>query len=189
MGVLDDYKHYTDIYRPMVVKADVIEQANDYKKVGLLMVQKALSVTGAVEADDEVRIAQVGADRIYSLSTSIRVQEIADYGEPSQHALPEDHGPGYVWRTFNITRLQERDGGVYMELEMLALSRGIPLMLRWLIQPLAERLPRNILQVTLQDTRDAVSEEMKMTSLKTQRMAQATATRSASVARHTECNL
>jgi hypothetical protein len=54
MGVLDDYKHYTDIYRPMVVKADVIEQANDYKKVGLLMVQKALSVTGAVEADDEV---------------------------------------------------------------------------------------------------------------------------------------
>ena len=75
--------------------------------------------------------------------------------------LPEDYGPGYVWRTFNITRLRERDGGVYMELEMLALSRGIPVMLRWLIQPLAERLPRNILQVTLQETRDAVSQKMK----------------------------
>jgi hypothetical protein len=161
MGMLDDYKHYMDIYKPMVVKANVIEETNDYKKVGLLMVQKALSVTGAVEADDEVRIAKVSADRIYSLSTSVRVQEIADYGEPSQHALPEDHGPGYVWRTFNITRLEQRDGGVYMELEMLALSRGIPVVLRWLIQPLAERLPRDILQVTLQETRDAVSQKMK----------------------------
>jgi hypothetical protein len=48
-----------------------------------------------------------------------------------------------------------------MELEMLALSRGIPVMLRWLIQPLAERLPQNILQVTLEQTRDAVSQKMK----------------------------
>jgi hypothetical protein len=177
MGVLDDYKRYTDIYRPMVAKANVIEQTNNYEKVGLLMVQKALSVTGAAETDDEVRVAKVGDDRIYSLSTSVRVREIADYGKPNQHALPEDHGPGYVWRTFNITRLEQRDDGVYVELEMLALSRGIPALLRWLIQPLAEHLPRDILQATLQDTRDAVSQVMKMTSLKTQRTALAAATR------------
>jgi len=177
MGLLDDYKRYVDIYRPMVVKANLIEQTNDYEKVGLLMVQQALSVTGAVETDDEVTIAKVDEDRIYSLSTSVRVQEIADYGKPNQHALPEDQGPGYVWRTFNLTRLEQRDGGVYVELEMLALSRGIPALLRWLIQPLAERLPRNILQATLQDTRNAVTQEMKMTSLKTQRTAQVAATR------------
>ena len=44
-----------------------------------------------------------------------------------------------------------------MEMEMIGMSRGIPVLLRWLIQPLAERLPRNVLTETLRETRDAVS--------------------------------
>ena len=125
------------------------------------MMQKAYSVTAAVETDNEIQITRLGADRAYSLSTSVRVQEIADYGKPSEHVLPEDHGPGYVWRTFSVTRLEQRDGGVYVEMEMIGLSRGIPWAFRWLIQPLAERLPRNILRTTLKDTRDAVNKQMK----------------------------
>ena len=137
------------------------------------MMRKAYSVTSAVETDDEIKIARLGAGRAYSLSTSVRVQTIADYGEPSEHVLPEDHGPGYVWRTFSVTRLEQLDGGVYIEMEMIGMSRGIPLAFRWLIQPLAERLPRSMLMTTLQDTRDAVSQETKSVSLKAQAMAQA----------------
>ena len=177
MGVLGDYERYKDFYRPMVVKARLLEQTPDYQKLTLLMMQKAFSVTGAVETDDEVQIVRLGADRAYSLSTSLRVQEIADYGQPSKHTLPENHGPGYVWRTFNVTRLEQRDDGVYVEMEMLAMSRGIPVAFRWLIQPLAERLPRNILLATLKDTRDAVSQEIKAASLKTRTKAQAAARR------------
>jgi hypothetical protein len=176
-GVLDDYERYKDIYKPMVVKARLLEQTHDHEEVSLLMMQKAFSVTGAVETDSEVQIAKVGADRVYSLSTSVRVQEIADYGQPSEHALPEDHGPGYVWRTFTVTRLEQRDGGVYAEMEMIGMSRGIPVTLRWLIQPLAERLARNILLAMLQETRDAVSQEIQAASLKTQSVAQAAAPR------------
>ena len=91
------------------------------------MLQRAYSVTAAVETDNEVDIARLGADKAYSLSASVRVQEIADYGQPNEHPLPVDHGPGYVWRTFIITRLEERDGGVYVEMELIGLSRGIPL--------------------------------------------------------------
>ena len=54
---------------------------------------------------------------------------------------------------------------------------GIPVAFRWLVQPLAERLPRNILLATLKDARDAVSQEIKAASLKTQTMAQAAARR------------
>ena len=64
-----------------------------------------------------------------------------------------------------------------MEMEMIGMSRGIPVLLRWLIQPLAERLPRNTVQATLQDTRDAVSQEINAALLKTQSMAQAVAPR------------
>ena len=177
MGVLGDYEHYQDFYRPMVVKARRLEETPDHQKLAMLMTQKAFSVTGAVETDNEIQIARLGAGRAYSLSTSVRVREIADYGKPSEHALPEDRGPGYVWRTFNVTRLEQRDDGVYIEMEMIGMSRGIPVLLRWLIQPLAERLPRDTVQATLQDTRDAVSQEIKTVSLKTQTLAQTGARR------------
>ena len=131
------------------------------------MTQKALSVTGAVETDNEIQIARLGAGRAYSLTTSVRVREIADYGKPSEHALPEDHGPGYVWRTFNVTRLEQRDDGVYIEMELIGLSRGIPWAFRWLIQPLAERLPRNILRATMNETRDALNQRINAATLET----------------------
>jgi hypothetical protein len=177
MGVLDDYGRYKDFYRPMVVKSKLLAQTHDHEKVTLLMVQKAYSVTAAVETDNEVDIARLDADRAYSFSASVRVQEIADYGKPGEHALPEDHGPGYVWRMFTVTRVEQRDDGVYVEMELMGLSRGIPWAFRWLIQPLAERLPRNILRAILKETRDAVNEEVKAASLKTQTMAQAAARR------------
>jgi hypothetical protein len=44
-------------------------------------------------------------------------------------------------------------------MEMIALSRAIPFALRWLIEPLAERLPQTVLTVMLKDTRDAVKKE------------------------------
>ena len=157
MGILDDYEHYKDFYRPMIVKARLLEQAPDHERVTLLMVQRAYSVTGAVETDDDIRIVRLGGDRAYSMSTSVRVQEIAEYGQAGEHLLPQDHGPGYVWRTFSISRLQQRDGGVYLETEMTDLSRGIPWLFRWLVQPIAERMPQTVMGATLQDIRDAIS--------------------------------
>jgi hypothetical protein len=161
MGVLDDYNRYKDFYRPLVAKASVLEKTSDHEKVTLLMVQKAYSVTAAVETDNDVRINRLDAARAYSTSLSVRVQEIDDYGQPSEHELPEGHGPGYIWRTFILTRLEQRDDGVYVEMEMIGMSRSIPFVFRWLVQPLAERLPSNILQLMLKDTRDAVSQETK----------------------------
>jgi hypothetical protein len=177
--VLDDYEHYKDFYRPMVVKATVLERTPDHEKVTLRMMGKAYSVTSAVETDDDVEITRLSADRAYSFSTSVRVQTIADYGEPGEHMLPEDHGPGYVWRTFGVTRLEQLDDGVYIEMEMTDLSRGIPWAFRWLIEPVAERMPRAILRTTLQETRDAVRQEIRAAALKTQSMAQVASNRPA----------
>ena len=172
IGVLNDYDHYKDFYKPMVAKSTLLERTHDHAKVTLLMTQKAFSVTAAVETDNEVRMVRPDANRAYSISHSVRVQEIADYGQPREHALPEDQGPGYLWRVFSVSRLERRDGGVYVEMETIAMSRGIPLVLRWMIKPLVEALPRNTLLATLEDTRDAVGEQAQA-SIKTQTVAQA----------------
>jgi len=52
---------------------------------------------------------------------------------------------------------EERDGGVQLELEALALSRDIPVMMRWLVNPCVNRLSINSMTTTLQQTRDAVN--------------------------------
>jgi hypothetical protein len=172
-SVLGNYERYEDIYRPTVVRARLVEQTHGYQKVTMLMMQKVFSVTGAVEIDDEVQTTKLDANKVYSLSTSLRVQEITGYGGPHERVLPEDHGPGYVLRTFFVTRLEQVDRGVYVEMEMISMSRGIPLAFRWLIEPLAERLPRSILATILRDTRGAVSQEIEPPSSKAQAMAQA----------------
>jgi hypothetical protein len=159
-GVLNDYARYKEFYGPMVANSKLLEQSQDHEKVTLVMVQEAYSVTAAVETENEVDIVRPSADRAYSFSSSVRLQEIADYGKPSEHALPVDQGPGYVWRMFTLTRVEQRDDGVYVEMELMGLSRGIPWALRWLIQPLAEHLPHNILRTILKDTRDAVNKQI-----------------------------
>jgi hypothetical protein len=160
MSVLNDYQRYKDFYQPLVVESRLLKEAPNRESVRLLMVQKAYSITAAVEADDEIQTVKLDVDRAYILSTSSCVHEIADYGKSEEHALPEDHGPGYVWRTVTVTRLEQRDGGTYAEIEMIALSRGIPWGFRWLMRPLAERLPRNTMATMLSDTREAVSQRV-----------------------------
>jgi hypothetical protein len=157
--VLDDYDRYADFYRPIVVKSKLVARTDDCDKVTILMTQRAFSVTAAVETDSEVRTVKLDSNRIYSLSRSIRVQEIANYGRQDEHLLLEGQGPGYVWRMLGMTRAEQRDGGVYLEMETIGLSRGIPLEFRWLIQPLTEKLPRNIMFEMLNDTGAAVRRE------------------------------
>ena len=157
--VLNDYNRYAEFYRPFVVKSKLLEDTTDRQKITILMVQKAFSVTAAVEADNEIRVTKLDDSRLYSFSNSVRVQEIANYGRRDEQLLPEGQGPGYIWRTVGITRLVERDGGVYVEMETIALSRGIPIEFRWLIKPVTEKLPRQIMFDTLNNTKAAVRRE------------------------------
>jgi hypothetical protein len=166
--VLDDYDRYAEFYRPIVVKSQLLKRTDDYENVRILMTQRAFGVTAAVETDDQIRIMKLDADRICSVSDSIRVQEVVNYGRQDERLLPEGQGPGFVWRTFGVTRLEQRDGGVYLEMETIALSRGIPLAFRWLIKPLTERLPRNIMFEMLNDTGAAVRRETESTSTENQ---------------------
>jgi hypothetical protein len=165
-AVLSDYDDYKDIYAPMIMKSKLLERKDHHEKVNLLLVAKAVGVTGAVDTDDEVETFNVDPDRIYSISNSVRAQEISDYGKPNEHLLAQDDGPGYVWRTFGITRLMQGDNGVYLEMETVTLSRGIPWEFRWLVAPVTERLPRSIMTQTLNDTREAVKKHLSAVAAK-----------------------
>jgi hypothetical protein len=56
-----------------------------------------------------------------------------------------------------VARYEERDGGVYLELEAMALTRDIPASLAWMVKPLVNHLSINSLMTSLRQTRDAVA--------------------------------
>src|ERR1700688_4396982 len=64
--VLSDYNRYAEFYRPFVVKSKLLEDTTDRQKITIVMVQKAFSVTAALEADDEICVTKLDASRLYS---------------------------------------------------------------------------------------------------------------------------
>lgn len=67
--------------------------------------------------------AQVDAKRWYIVADATRVREVENFGWPNERVLRPDRGKGYAWRLHTITRYEERNGGVYVEMEAIALSR------------------------------------------------------------------
>jgi hypothetical protein len=84
------------------------------------------------------------------------VREIESYGKEGEYLLPPGQGSGYIWRLHSIARYEERDGGVYLELQAIALTRSIPPSLRWLVNPVVNHLSINSLTTSLRQTREAV---------------------------------
>ncbi len=156
-GVVRDYSHYKDYYDPTVVDSRTIRQAPDADRFSMLLMNKALFLKMALENECESSYAQAGPGRWYSISNAVRIQEIEDYGQPGEHKLPSGEGHGYIWKLHSITRYEERDGGVYIEIEAMALSRDIPGAVRWVVDPIVRRVSKGSLVTSLRQTQGAVS--------------------------------
>jgi hypothetical protein len=159
LDVVHDYTHYKDIYQPVVADSKTIECNGPEQKFSMLWEHHVLFVTAALNGVYQARDFPIGASRWYSVATTTEVREVADYGQSGERLLPPDHGSGYIWRLRSMARLEERHGGVYVELEALALTRAIPASLDWLVAPVVKRLSRNSVATTLSQTRQAVALE------------------------------
>jgi hypothetical protein len=139
-----------------VVDSSLLQCDGGAREFSMRWLHKVLFVTAALDSEYQSHDYRVDDRRWYTLSSTTRVQEIQDYGEPGERRLPPGQGNGYIWRLSSIARYEERDGGVYVELEAMALTRDIPGSVRWLVGPVVSRLSRNSLLTSLQQTRDAV---------------------------------
>lgn len=93
--------------------------------------------------------------RYLMCAKAARPQEIMGYGHSGERLLPPDQGNGFIWRLHSIARYEERDGGVYLELEVLALTREILASLRWFVNPVVSHLSIISLRTALRQTREA----------------------------------
>lgn len=162
LHVLRDYARYKDLYQPSVIDSRVIATGKSTDRFSMLLINKSWFLKTAFETEYESCYVPVDDGRGYSVSHATRVQEIEEYGAPGQRKLDEGEGKGIIWRLFSITRYVERDGGVYVELEAIALSRDIPASLRWLVEPIVRRVSRASLSTSLRQTQEAVHSRVEL---------------------------
>ena len=156
LTVVRDYDRYTEFYKPYVMEAKPLGKEDQDDRFSMTLLNKSIFQRTALDNDYETTYFKLRPTRIYSISRTTRVQEIDDLGRPSQHEMPVDTGNGYVWRLYSVSRMEERDGGVYLEMEAIVLSRDIPGAFRWFVDPIVRRVSKDAMITTLKQTSDAV---------------------------------
>jgi hypothetical protein len=157
LAIVQDYNHHQDIYKPDVRQSKLLQRDGNHFKVFLQLYKKSL-VTVTINADFDIDYQRLGPDRVVSDSRATRLAEVENLGQPSEHELPVDDGHGYLWRLNTYWRFEEKDGGVYVQLETIGLSRSVPFLIAWLVNPLLRSIPRGTLTSLLAATRTAVTQ-------------------------------
>jgi hypothetical protein len=154
--VVRDFDHYKDMYHPGVL--DSASRGTDGMKDLFFMrlANRSVVAKTALDAECEVSYIRVDDQHWYGISNTTHIVELDKFGTPEQHTLPEDEGTGLIWRLSSITRLEERDGGVYAELEAIALSRDIPAAFRVFVTPIVRRVSKDSLATSLHQTKVAI---------------------------------
>jgi hypothetical protein len=113
-------------------------------------------LTVVMDTTYDVTFGRLDAQRGYSTSRSTQIAEIDSPGTAHERSLGPGEEHGFLWRMNTYWSYEERDGGLYIQIESVTLSRSIPTGLGWAIGPFIESVPRDSLEFTLRATSNAL---------------------------------
>ncbi len=155
LQVLEDYDHQAIYFAPDVVQSR-IESHDGNKFRVFLRFRRQKIVTVVLDTEHTVTYYRDSPVRAHSRSSAIKIAQVEDPGGPQERERIPGEDDGYLWRMETWWRLEERDGGVYLQNQVVTLTRDIPTGLAWLIEPFINKIPRETLEFTLAATRSAV---------------------------------
>ena len=153
--LLKDFNAYPRRYAPQVVQARVIAQQGDRLQASMRVRQQHI-LTVVLDSTYDVFFGRLDARHGYSISRSTQVSEIDAPGTKSERVLNAKEEHGFLWRQNTYWSYEERDGGLYMQIESVSLTRSIPTGLGWAIRPFVESVPRESLEFSLRSTCNAL---------------------------------
>ena len=156
LSVLQDYDHHSDFYAPDVERSKLEERDDDHFRV-FLRFRRHKVITVVLDTEHDVRYFHDADDRAHSRSSAIRIAQVENAGKPDEHQKTPGDDDGFLWRMETWWRMILRDGGVYVQSEVVSLTRDIPTGLGWLIGPFVNSIPRESLTFTLEATKRAVA--------------------------------
>lgn len=153
--VMRDFDSYPRRFSPQVLRAQVVLRQGDRLQASMRVEQRHI-ITVVMDTAYDVSFGRLDARHGYSTSRSTRISEIASPGTASEHALAAGEEHGFLWRQNTYWSYEERDGGLYTQIESVSLSRSIPAGLGWVVRPFVESVPRDSMEFTLRSTCNAL---------------------------------
>jgi hypothetical protein len=155
LSLLQDYDNHSRTYKPDVRQSKLLEHTDDSFKI-YLQFYKESPRRVSFNTEFEVHYARIDATHLTSRAVSARVAELEHPELPDSPEFPVNQGHGYLWRLNNYWRLEAKDGGVYMQVESIALSRDVPAFF-WFVRPVIRRVSRQSLLSLLSATQRGLS--------------------------------
>src|SRR3954468_3020382 len=128
--VMSDFKAYPQLYSPQVLQARVMAHQGDHFQVTMRIRQKHV-ITVVMDTTYGITFGRLDPQHGYSMSRSSQISEIESPGTPDERALGPSDNHGFLWRLNTYWSYEERDGGLYMQIESVSLSRSVPPGLGW----------------------------------------------------------
>jgi hypothetical protein len=153
--LLRNFNSYPQHFSPQVLQARILARQGDHLQVFMRVRQKHV-ITVVMDTTYDITFGRLDAQRGYSTSRSTRTSEIASPGTDRERALNSNEEHGFLWRLNTYWSYEERDGGLYLQIESISLSRCIPVGLGWALRPYVESVPRESLEFTLRSARNAI---------------------------------
>jgi hypothetical protein len=146
-------------YAPDVERSKIESRAGDHFRI-FLRFRRHKVITVVLNTEHDVDYFHDAPGRAHSRSSAVRIAEVENAGKSDEREkTPGDDG-GYLWRMETWWRMEERDGGVYVQSEVASLTRDIPTGFGWMIGPFVTGIPKETLTFTLEATRKAVQGRM-----------------------------
>ncbi len=158
LGILKDYDHQSTYYSPDVERSRIESRDGDHFRV-FLRFRRHKVITVVLNTEHDVHYFRDAPDRAHSRSSAVRIAEVENPGARDERERPPGDDGGYLWRMETWWRMEERDGGVYVQSEVASLTRDIPTGLGWLVGPFVTSIPKETLVFTLEATRKAVQDK------------------------------
>ncbi len=165
LAVLEDYDRHAVYYAPDVERSKIESRDGDHFRV-FLRFRRHKVITVVLNTEHEVRYFHDSDTRAHSRSSAVRIAQVENPGKSDEREKAPGDDDGFLWRMETWWRMIESDGGVYVQSEVVSLTRDIPTGLGWLIAPYVTSVPKESLTFTLQATRKAVEERLSKVSLR-----------------------
>lgn len=165
LALLQDYDHHASYYSPDVERSKMETHDGDHYRV-FMRFRRHKMVTVVLNTQQDITYFRDSPARAHSRSTATRIREVADPGTAQEREKLPNSDNGFLWQMETWWRMDERDGGVYVQNEAITLTRDIPVGLGWLIEPFVTSIPKETLEFTLGATRKAVLAREKQSNVR-----------------------
>jgi hypothetical protein len=159
LAILEDYNHQSAYYAPDVVQSKIESRDGDHFRV-FLRFRRQKVVTVVLDTEHDVNYFGDSPIQAHSRSATTRISQVDNPGKDNERERTPGNDDGFLWRMDTWWRVIERDGGVYVQSEVVSLTRDIPTGLGWLVRPFVTSIPEESLAFTMNATRKAVENKI-----------------------------